>query len=84
MNDLKKQNLDLDEAREGVLAIVNDNKYAAVGAGVLASIGALLGGPIGSAAGGAIGGLVGNTLDRRNNAASDADLDINLSEEDHT
>ena len=84
MNDLKKQPLDLDEAREGILAIVNDNKYAAVGAGVLASIGARVGGPVGSAVGGAIGGLVGNALDRHANAANDTDITKNPSKESPT
>ncbi len=84
MHDLKKQPLDLDEAREGVLAIVNDNKYAAVGAGVLASIGARVAGSVGSAVGGAIGGLVGNTFDRHTNATNGADITITPSEENPT
>ena len=65
MNEIEKPDMDLEEAKQGLLDIVRENRFAALGAGVLAAIGAMIKGAAGSAAGGAVGGLVGHTLDRR-------------------
>ena len=76
MNDMNKLNTDMEEARKGLLSIVHENRYAALGAGVLASVGAALGGPAGSAVGGAVGGLIGFALDSMTNSdGSPDDLD---------
>jgi len=65
MNEVEKPEMDLEEAKQGVLEIIHENRYATLGAGVLAAIGAMIKGTAGSAAGGAVGGLVGHMLDRR-------------------
>ena len=65
MNEVEKQNVDMEEAKQGLLEIIRENRFAALGAGVLAAIGAMVKGGAGSAVGGAVGGLVGHALDRR-------------------
>ena len=75
MNDLDNLNTDAAEAPKRLLAIVRRHRYAAVAAGVLASLGALVAGPAGSAAGGAIGGLIGYALDRCDDTEQATDTD---------
>jgi|GEM_PF-6918151 len=64
MKELEKQNLDIEEAKQGLLQIVRENRYATLGAGLLASVGTVLAGHIGAAVGGGVGGLFGNLLDQ--------------------